>query len=79
VVNLTAGTDDVHRAALGLAFAQSALGTGRDVTVFMNVDAVELANRELPESLRFWEFPPISQMLPIFWPTEGGCSFVECV
>jgi predicted peroxiredoxin len=46
-VNLT--TRDTWRAGMGLKFAHNVLKEGHDVTVFLNVEAVTLAARELPQ------------------------------
>jgi predicted peroxiredoxin len=76
VVNLTAGTDDPHRASLALTMADAALKEGHKVAVFLNVDGVELAVRDLSEDVQYWEFPPVREMLADV--IEGGATVLVC-
>jgi len=48
VVNLTAGPDAVHRCDQALTLAKAARGQGREVVLFLNVDAPRLADAGTP-------------------------------
>jgi len=51
VINLTAGKDDVHRAAMGLHLAEHGVAAEREVVIFFNVKSPELAVKDLPDSV----------------------------
>jgi predicted peroxiredoxin len=63
VINLTAGTDDVHRAAMGLHLAEHGLAAEREVVVFFNVKAVELARGDLDESVALEGTGPVRALV----------------
>jgi predicted peroxiredoxin len=44
-VNLTTGEDDLQKASMGLALVRNSLASGRDVTLFLNVHALALADK----------------------------------
>lgn len=46
VLNLTSGLADVHRTTMALELARHALDDGREVLVFLNVKAPEIARRD---------------------------------
>jgi predicted peroxiredoxin len=63
VINLTVGKGDPHRATLALLMADSAVKTGHKVTLFLNVDAVELATKDLPDTVKFFQFPSVRELM----------------
>jgi predicted peroxiredoxin len=48
---------------MGLELARSALEAGSSVVVFLNVEAAELAKRDLGADVKFADFPPIADQL----------------
>lgn len=62
VLNLTSGQSDLHRSTMALALANHALDDGREVIIFLNVRAPELARKDAP-SQAFGENPAPSKML----------------
>ena len=47
VLNLTSGMNDLHRTTMALALANHAADDGREVVIFLNVKAPELAKKEI--------------------------------
>ena len=76
VINLTVGKDDAHRATLALLMADSAIKTDRKVTLFLNVDGVELARKDLPDTVQFFQFPPVREMLAQL--VDEGATVLVC-
>ena len=62
VLNLTSGISDLHRTTMALDRARQALDDGREVVVFLNVNAPELTKREVLSS-HFGDNPPPGEML----------------
>ncbi len=63
LINLTSGKEDLHAVTMGLQLAGHGLAAERDVVLFMNVRASELARKDLTPSLIFSDNPPVKQML----------------
>lgn len=62
VLNLTSGQSELHRSTMALALANHALDDGREVIIFLNVRAPELARKDALEQT-FGENPAPSKML----------------
>jgi predicted peroxiredoxin len=62
ILNLTSGIADLHRSTMALEMARHALDDGREVVIFLNVRASELAKRE-GQTEHFQEHPAPNQML----------------
>lgn len=62
VLNLTSGLSDIHRTTMALALANHALDDGREVVIFLNVRAPEIARKDAPEAA-FAANPPPTKML----------------
>jgi hypothetical protein len=59
VINLTSGMEDLHAVVMGLHFAEHGLADGREVVIFFNVKAPPLARKELADTVKFKEMPPV--------------------
>lgn len=62
LLNITEGADDVHEVTMALQLAGHALDQGRAVTLFFNVEGVNVPIRSLDPLLAF-EDEPIKQLL----------------
>jgi predicted peroxiredoxin len=76
VINLTSGTEDLHAVVMGLHFAEHGLADGREVVVFFNVKAPPLARKELADTVKFKEMPPVRAMIVSL--LEQGAKMVVC-
>jgi predicted peroxiredoxin len=76
VINLTSGESDLHAVAMGLHFAEHGLADSREVVVFVNVKSPPLARKDLADSVRFQDMPPIKQMIAKL--QQGGAKMVVC-
>lgn len=76
VVNLTSGETDLHAIAMGLHFAEHGLADGREVVVFFNVRSSPLARKDLLETVKFKDMPPIKQMIAKL--LQDGAKMVVC-
>ena len=73
VINLT--SDDVWAGQMALGFARKVQETGIDVVVFLNVRAVTLANRDVPQHVEAMSGKTAHEMLAEII-SEGGRVFV---
>jgi predicted peroxiredoxin len=76
VINLTSGENDLHAVAMGLHFAEHGLADNREVVIFFNVKSPPLARKELPETVRFKDMPPIKEMIAKLH--RDGVKMVVC-
>ena len=76
VLNITSGKDDLHAATMALQLAGHALDDGRDVVLFMNVRAPELARKDFSPTLAFHDNPPLQTMLKQLM--ERGATMLVC-
>lgn len=76
VLNLTSGQEDLHAAWMGLQLAEHALNDGREVTLFLNVHAAELATTKTPSALAFQDKPPLQTRLKEL--TGRGAKLLVC-
>ena len=76
VVNMTAGSDDMHSVWMGLRLAEHALDGGRAAIVFMNVKAPPLASKKCPDDCRFGEMPPVKEQIATL--VKKGGSVIVC-
>jgi predicted peroxiredoxin len=73
-VNLT--SDDVHRAGMAISFAQSVLKTGHQATIFLNVTAVRIASKNIPQHINGITKTSLQEMLREFIG-QGG-KVISC-
>jgi predicted peroxiredoxin len=76
VINLTSGTEDLHAVVMGLHFAEHGLADGREVVIFFNVKAPSLARKELADTVRFKEMPPVRALIADL--LKQGAKMVVC-
>jgi predicted peroxiredoxin len=76
VINLTSGKEDLHAVTMGLELAGHALNDNREVIVFMNVRAPELASKHLPATIGLADKQPIPEMMNDLM--KRGASFLCC-
>jgi predicted peroxiredoxin len=76
VFNITSGKDDLHALTMALQLAGHALDDGREVVLFMNVRATELARKDASPTLAFRENPPLQTMLKKLM--ERGAKMLVC-
>lgn len=76
LINLTKGTDDLHAATMALQLANHGLDAKREVTIFLNVRAPELATRTLGDEAKFGDNPPLREMLEAL--IERGATVIVC-
>jgi predicted peroxiredoxin len=76
VLNLTSGKEDLHAVWMGLQLAEHALNDGREVVLFLNVHAAELAARQTSDKLAFQEKPPVQKLLKGL--TSRGAHLLVC-
>lgn len=74
--NITSGTADLHAVVMALQLAGHALDDGRDVVLFLNVRAPELARADLSADLKFADNPPLKEMLAAL--RERGAKMLVC-
>ncbi len=75
-LNITSGQDDLHAVCMGLGLAKNALAEGHTVVVFLNVHAPVFASTELPEDLKFADFPPVKVLVSQI--IEAGGKVLVC-
>jgi predicted peroxiredoxin len=63
VINLTSGKEDLHAVNMALELAGHALNDDREVIIFLNVRAPELASKSLPTTCGLAGKPPIPETL----------------
>jgi predicted peroxiredoxin len=63
LLNITSGPDSLHAVSMGLGLAGTALDHGHAVTVFLNVHAPAFAAKNADATLKYADFPPVTEML----------------
>ena len=63
VVKITHSTDDPERAHIACNVAAVALASGVDVSVFLAIEGVRLAQPDVPPTIAVAEAPPIADLL----------------
>lgn len=58
-INLQSGREDLHRVNMAFQMARNQRKTGRPVTMFFNINAPELATKNLPAALQYRSNPTI--------------------
>jgi predicted peroxiredoxin len=76
VINLTSGMEDLHAVVMGLHFAEHGLADGREVVIFFNVKAPPLARKELADTVKFKEMPPVRALIADL--LKQGAKMVVC-
>lgn len=71
MVNITRGKNELHAVSMALGLAQSAIKDGRNVVVFLNVEAPVFAAKDLGDDTQFADFPPVKKMLADFVAMGG--------
>jgi predicted peroxiredoxin len=76
VVNLTSGTEDLHAVNMALELASHGLSDDRNVIVFLNVRAPELASKRLPAVCGLAGKPPVAELISKL--ASRGAVFLCC-
>jgi len=76
VVHLGHYTDDLHAASMALDLARMLRGRDVPVTLFLDREGVRLADRRVPQSLRWGDGPSIAEKYAAF--VEAGGRVVLC-
>jgi predicted peroxiredoxin len=76
VVQLKHFTDDLHAAAMALKLAEGMSSRGADVTMFLNLEAVRLADKRQPQDLKWGTGPSMSELYGRF--VESGGKVLVC-
>ena len=71
LVNITRGKNELHAVSMAIGLAQSAIKDGRNVAVFLNVEAPVFAAKDLDTNLKYADFPPVKKMLADFVAMGG--------
>jgi predicted peroxiredoxin/copper chaperone CopZ len=77
LVSITQSKNDLHAVSMALGLAQSAIKDGRNVLVFLSVDAVALAAKNLSADLKCADFPPVKKLLADLIATGGRLLICE--
>ena len=62
-INVQSGREDLHRVNMAFSMARNQAKAGRPVTMFLNINAPELATKSLPSALRWRDNPPIKDQM----------------
>ncbi len=62
-INLQSGREDLHRVNMAFSMARNQRKAGRPGTIFLNINAPELATTGLPAALRWRDYPPIKDQM----------------
>lgn len=62
-INLQSGREDLHRVNMAFQMARGQHQLGRPVTIFFNINAPELATKNLPAALRWRDNAPIKDQV----------------
>lgn len=76
VVHLSHYTDDLHAASMALALAGNLADGDADVTLFLDLEGVRLADRRLPEDFAWGSGPKVPERLEAF--VEAGGRVILC-
>ncbi|WP_018862470.1 MULTISPECIES: DsrE family protein [unclassified Thioalkalivibrio] len=76
IVSVTAGTDDPTRATLGMIAANVAKQQGHDVTVWLQGEAVNIANRNVYDKIVGHNMPAMKDIVDSL--VEEGVPFWAC-
>ena len=75
VVKVTSALDNPERAHIGCNVAAVALASGLDVSVFLAIEGVRLAQPDVPAQLVVAEAPPIGDLLDALY---AGATVTVC-
>lgn len=76
VVHLSHATDDLHAASMALSIATALKKAGAEVSLFLDLEGVRLADSRLPDDLRWGRGPTVAERFASF--IEAGGSVVLC-
>ncbi len=62
-INLQSGREDLHRVNMAFQMARNQRKMGRPVTMFFNINAPELATKNLPKALQYRSSPPVKDQV----------------
>lgn len=62
-INLQSGREDLHRVNMAFQMARGQHQLGRPVTIFFNINAPELATKNLPTALRWRDNAPVKDQV----------------
>ena len=74
-INITTGTEDLQKCSMALALAGKCLEAGREVTVFLNVHAIELAVTEQDAKMYNTDDPIRSKVAGLI---KDGAAVLVC-
>lgn len=63
VVAVSSGTDDPTRATLGMLAAKNCADQGHDVVIWLQGEAVHIANRQVHDSIQGINMPPMKGII----------------
>ncbi len=63
IINITAGPADIQKVSMGLGLAAHGLGDGREVTIFLNVQAPIIASKGFSPSVGYIQDMPVKAAL----------------
>ncbi|MEO8391359.1 MAG: DsrE family protein [Chloroflexota bacterium] len=76
LVNLVSGKDNIDKASVALVVANAGIAGGQEVAVFLSVEAVLLAQKEVAETITAQGFKPLKELLDTF--VNGGGTIWVC-
>ena len=75
-VNLSTGPENVDKATVGFVVANAALASGKDVLVFLTIEAVRLGIVGGADSMHADGFAPLAELIATFG--GGGGKILVC-
>jgi predicted peroxiredoxin len=76
VVHLTDYSGDLHAVAMAFTVASGLMKAGAQVTVFLDLEGVRLADTRVPQDLRWGHGDPVSAQFDAF--VAAGGTFLVC-
>ena len=75
-VNLSTGAENIDKATVGFVVANAALASGKDVLVFLTVEAVRFGFIGGAEGIHASGFSPLAELIATFG--AGGGKILTC-
>jgi uncharacterized protein len=75
-VNLTSGPESADKATVGFVVANAALASGKDVLVFLTIEAVRVGVSGGAEGIHVDGFAPLADLIATFG--DGGGKIIVC-
>jgi uncharacterized protein len=76
VVNCTISKDNTDKATVSFVVANAALGSGKDVVVFLSIEGVRLSQKGYAEDIKEEGFTPLKELMDNF--AKGGGKIFVC-